>query len=239
MPTDFYQESLYKTYAAAPDRLPVGTRVVDVSWQRTFILSQATDAKIANKAIVQQSITVTDDTQDIATAKGAMGQRIVEVTAAGVEKDAFMNGTLTTLGDVQYIYSIQSNSATDSGKIELVLSDPLIDTIAKDDDIRLRTAFKVEQGNAAGSDPAPAVGIALLDVDANEYFFAQQTGEAEVVAAEIDAGDISSALAKAANGRVDSAIAGQQKIAYHTRDRSGAVSAGTIIPVTLAMSNLL
>ena len=104
LPTDFYDEVLYESHESSPDKLPVGSRIIDVAWQSAYVLCQATDAKINDKTIVQQVVTVIDDTTDLALvdgvrpAKGAGGLRSVILTAPSVTKDQFMNGTLKTLG---------------------------------------------------------------------------------------------------------------------------------------------
>lgn len=236
LPVDLYQRALYEAHTDLPSKLPLGSIIVDRARDCSFILAKAND-KINDKRLVQQVVNTADDTTDLTgdAIKGSRGSREVELTIAGVTKNQYKGGTLRSLDDVQYIYKIQSNTATDGGKIKVVLTSRLVQSVEGNEDVRLRTAFLVAESSAASADPAPALGMSLTTADEDEYLFIQQTGEADIVSGTISAGDITAAksLTKGAGGTVVAAGEAQQVVGYHTRVRTGNVTNGTIIPVKL------
>lgn len=242
LPEELYEDNLFKAHEELPEGLQVGSVLIDKAREAAFVICQATNAKIDDKVLVQQTVTIQTDSTDVAVDKGTRGSKKVTLTAqsgTSVTKDQFKGGTVRALGSVQYIYKVQSNTATASagGTFDVMVTNRLVTDIAKDQDLRIRSAVKTEQANAASSDPAPAVAMTLCEVPANYYYYGQAGGEADITSAAITSNQ-HLGLAKAANGRVAPAGAGQQIVAYHTRDFTGNVTAGAIIPVHLVIITL-
>ena len=186
LPEELYGGELFKAHEELPEGLQVGSVLIDKAREAAFVISQATNATIDEKKLVQQTVTMVTDTTDLtgspAPNKGNRGSYKVSLTATSkngvasgasrtVAKDEFSGGTLRTLGAIQNIYKIKSNTATTSagGTFDIMLSTRLITDIASNEDLRLRTLPKTEESNAASADAAPAVGITLCEVPANYY----------------------------------------------------------------------
>ena len=237
LPEDFYEKALYTAYDEAPNRLPIGSEVVDYARGMSFVLVQCSGA-VAARQIVEEVITHSEDTTNVTDAKGTRGSREVTLTLAGVTKDQYKNGILRAVGALNkaYVYKIQGNTATAGGLVTFTLTDALSETIPNTENVRVRTAPKVRFGRAATASAARGVGAALIAGADEEFIFVQAAGEADVISNGTTTGGV---LAKATTGRVDTAIAGQQIVAYHTDASPGTTTAGDIIPVHLVMSNAI
>lgn len=238
LPLDFYEGELYKSHEEAPDRLPVGSIILDRARDVSFILCQA-DAAINDKRLVQ-SVAAAVSVSAGTTARGTRGSRVVTLARTGVTADQFKNGSLRTSGDVQYIYKIQSNTATSGGNIEITLTSRLVVDIPATEVVSLRAPVKVRETSVATADPRIALGMSLAAITDEHYFFAQRTGEADIVADDIAQADRFMALTKGDGGRAVNAAAGQQIVAYHSiLQPANDINANTIIPVRLAMGQVL
>lgn len=234
LPEDFWIATLYKGHTTAPDNLPVNSIITDRSMDMSFILCQASDA-INAKRLVQMDITSLSDSSS--NAKGTAGNRVVTLTIPSGTKDQYRGGTLRTSGAIERVYKIQGNTARDSaGKVEFTITQALLASIPTSETVTVRSGMKVKEALAASDDPTPALGMSLFAIEEDEYFFAQQTGEADISSNAIVAGDIDKALTKGTGGRVSPAGEGEQIVAYHSADRA-AITGTPVIPVRLCMGN--
>ena len=241
LPEDFYDGVLYQGHEESPGDLAVGTIVTDRAQDVSYILLQA-DGAIPGRALVQRDITIVTNTSALTggAAKGTKGDRIVSIIQAGVSADQYAGGSLRPLTMPQYIYQIQSNTASSTSAptnlVELTLTTPLLATIANSGGVRLRSPMK-----AVVTDPnTPDIVLAMTleAIKDEEYFFGQQTGDADIVSSPIASGDLDNALTKDTAGRVKAAGEGDQLVAYHAENQPNAITGTTtILPVRLVLGN--
>ena len=211
-PQNFYDSALYQAHDAAPSSLLPGTMITERNLDCSFILLQASGA-IPAKALVEYSVPIITNTGALtytpaptpAPLKGAKGRRVLSITQAGVTVDQYAGGTIRPLTNPQHIYQIQGNTASNTetsklNEVQFTLTSPLLADIANDGDIRIRGPLKATV--ASPGTPNIALGMSLLAIPDEKYFFAQQTGDADIVASAIGAGDIDHALTKDTAGRL-------------------------------------
>jgi len=175
---DIYEESSTALHKLG-ERIVIGDRV--------FRYAKAGSSALTAGLLVGAPCTLTSE--DTVTVAHPIGTTVVTVTAASVSADDFAEGYLvvdegTGAGET---YKIKSNTATSGGTIQVTLYDGLKTAWSTSD-----TDVTLIPSPYNGLIVCPTdgiimpVGVPLIDVTANYYFWVQVKGPAGV---KVDAGD--------------------------------------------------
>ena len=184
------RQSIYEESSVAKTDLG---RFIDFQDGRRFRYCQADGAitkghVAAGGAVVANDNTVTQTGMTVALSNGYIGEKVINVLlAAATTANLYAGGYLTVeggtgLGQIRKIKSNKAGGASVAAPCEVTLYDPLEVALDATSIITLtKNKYKDVIVAPAGTDVAPLIGVPLISITDDYYFWAQTRGYAPIV----------------------------------------------------------
>ena len=184
------RQSIYQESLVAKTDLG---RFIDFQDGRRFRYCQADGAitkghVAAGGAVVANDNTVTQTGMTVALSNGYIGEKVINVLlAAATTANLYAGGYLTVeggtgLGQIRKIKSNKAGGASVAAPCEVTLYDPLEVALNATSIITLtKNKYKDVIVAPAGTDVAPLIGVPLISITDDYYFWAQTRGYAPIV----------------------------------------------------------